>query len=84
MRIVGKISTTVQTIVNGVPVGSIPLKATVVRDLKLLFGTEVLPGKKLCEKLSQFETSNDVNVLRSIKTAPKKIKCKKTEPTKKI
>ena len=44
VRVVGKICTTVQTIAAGAIVGSMQLKATVVRDLKLLFGTEALPG----------------------------------------
>ena len=71
MRIVGKICTTVQTIAAGAIVGSMQLKATVVRDLKLLFGTEALPGDKLSQKLSKFEITNYVNELRSMKTDSK-------------
>ena len=44
LRIVGKISTTVQAVANGVPVGNMQLKATVVRNLKSHFLTEALPG----------------------------------------
>jgi len=95
MRIVGKVCTTVQTVANGAIVGTMQLKATVVRDLKLLFGTEALPGQVLCEKLRKYETSRDLTELRSMKTAPKKKKTGKlskseiklqikTEPTKKI
>ena len=44
VRVVGKICTTVQTIAAGAIVGSMQLKATVVRDLKLLFCIEALHG----------------------------------------
>ena len=81
VRIVGKISTTVQIIAEGAIVGSMQLKANVVRDLKLLFGTEALPGHVLSQKLSKFENSENLNELRSMKTKPN---AKKTEPTKKI
>ena len=80
VRIVGKISTTVQIIADGAIIGSMQLKANVVRDLKFLFGTEALPGHMLSQKLSKFETSENLNELRSMKTKPN---AKKTEPTKK-
>ena len=63
MRIIGRISTTVQTIVDGIPVGNMQLKATVVRDLKSLFGTEALPGEQLRGKLAKFEKSQDISEL---------------------
>ena len=86
MRIVGKISTTVQTVANGLPIGTIQLKTTVVRDLVSLFATEALPGSQLCEKLAKFEIGQDLSILRSMKTnskKPEKIQeHSKPEPTK--
>lgn len=81
VRLVGKVSTTIQTVSEGIVIGSMQLKATVVRDLKLLFGTEALPGLQLSEKLSKFETSRNLHELCSMKTKSKK-KNVKTEPTK--
>ena len=79
VRLVGKISTTIQTVSEGVVIGSMQLKATVVRDLKLLFGTEALPGLQLSQKLSKYETSRNLHELCSMKTKKKNVK---TEPTK--
>ena len=85
LRIVGRISTTVQTVANGVPVGNMQLKATVVRDLKSLLGTEALPGAQLREKLLKFETSQDLSELRTMKLKDRKqkihLKHSKPEPT---
>eukprot|EP00092_Neocalanus_flemingeri_P016297 GFUD01017642.1.p1 GENE.GFUD01017642.1~~GFUD01017642.1.p1 ORF type:complete len:390 (+),score=74.64 GFUD01017642.1:307-1476(+) len=52
VRILGKISTTVQCIVNGVPMGNIQLKAHVIQDLYQLFDTHSIAGEKLSGKLN--------------------------------
>jgi hypothetical protein len=52
LRILGKISTSVQCIVEGVPVGNMHLKAHVVTDVYQLFNTYAIAGVKLAEKLA--------------------------------
>ena len=51
MRILGKISTSVQCIVDGASAGNLQFKAHVVEDLKKLFDTHSIAGVKLSGKL---------------------------------
>ena len=51
MRILGKISTTVQCIADGSPAGNMHIKAMVVQDLYTSFDTHSIAGSKLSEKL---------------------------------
>ena len=44
LRILGKVSTSAQCIVNGVPLGNIQFKAHVVEDLKMVFDTHSIAG----------------------------------------
>ena len=52
LRILGKISTSVQCIVDGAPVGNMHLKAHVVTDVYQLFNTYAIAGVKLADKLT--------------------------------
>ena len=61
LRILGKVSTSVQCITNGLPLGNMHFKAHVVEDLKETFNTHSIAGDKLNKKLigpSQFLTVN--------------------------
>jgi hypothetical protein len=51
LRILGQISTTVQCIINGSPLGNIQMKCHVVEDLKKYFNTHGIAGEKLSKKL---------------------------------
>ena len=51
LRILGKISTSVQCITNGVSSGNLQFKAHVVEDLKKVFDTHSIAGIKLSDKL---------------------------------
>ena len=51
MRSLGKISTSVQCIIDGAPVGNMHMKAHVVTDVYQLFNTYAIAGSKLTEKL---------------------------------
>jgi len=51
LRICGKVSTTVQCIINGAPAGTMHFKAHVVQDLYKLFDTHSIAGTKLSQKL---------------------------------
>jgi len=51
LRILGKVSTTVQCIVDGAPAGTLHLKAHVVQDLYKLFDVHSIAGTKLSHKL---------------------------------
>jgi len=51
LRILGKVSTSVQCIVDGVPAGNMHLKAHVIQDLYKLFDTHSIAGTKLSQKL---------------------------------
>ena len=50
LRILGRISTSVQCIVDGSPLGNIHIKAYVVEDLKRVFNTHVIASEKLHKK----------------------------------
>ena len=47
LRILGQISTTVQCIIDGSPLGNIQMKCHVVEDLKKHFNTHGIAGEKL-------------------------------------
>ena len=51
MRILGKISQTVQTINNGITSGTIHLRASVVENLSEIFDSHSIAGKKMTEML---------------------------------
>ena len=51
LRILGKVSSSVQCILDGRPAGNLHFKATVVQDLFTAFDTHSIAGKKLSEKL---------------------------------
>ena len=51
LRILGKISTSVQCIVDGKPAGNLHFKASVVQDVYKLFDTHSIAGIKLSQKL---------------------------------
>ena len=51
LRILGKISTSVQCIVDGMPAGNMHYKAHVIQDLYKLFDTHSIAGNKLSQKL---------------------------------
>ena len=51
LRILGKISTTVQCIIDGVPAGNMQFKAHVVQDIYQLFDTHSIAGVKMSERL---------------------------------
>jgi hypothetical protein len=51
LRILGQISTTVQCIIDGSPLGNIQMKCHVVEDLKKHFNTHGIAGEKLRKKL---------------------------------
>jgi len=51
LRILGKVSSSVQCIQDGAQAGNLHFKATVVQDLYATFDTHSIAGKKLSEKL---------------------------------
>ena len=51
LRILGKVSSSVQCIQDGAPAGNMHFKATVVQDLYATFDTHSIAGKKLSQKL---------------------------------
>ena len=51
LRVLGKISTSVQLIVDGKPAGNMHYKASVVQDVYKLFDTHSIAGTKLTQKL---------------------------------
>ena len=53
MRILGKISQTVQTISNGIVSGTIQLRASVVENLSEIFDSHSIAGKKITEMLQK-------------------------------
>ena len=55
MRILGQISTTVQCIIDGSPLGNIQMKCHVVEDLKKHFNTHGIAGEKIRKKLFDVE-----------------------------
>ena len=53
LRILGRISQTVQTITDGVITGTVHIRANVVEDLRKTFDCHSIAGKKMTEMLSQ-------------------------------
>ena len=53
LRILGRISQTVQTITDGVISGTVHIRANVVEDLRKTFDCHSIAGKKMTEMLSQ-------------------------------
>ena len=51
LRILGKVSTSMQCIVDGMPAGNMHFKAHVIQDLYKLFDTHSIAGFKLSQKL---------------------------------
>ena len=61
LRILGKISTSVQCIVDGVSSGNLQFKAHVVEDLRKVFDTHSIAGIKLSDKLLGQEMKKPTN-----------------------
>ena len=76
LRILGKISTTLQCIVNGAPAGNLHLKAHAVQDVDKFFDTHAIAGAKLSKKLHEHpkksSTSNSTEPTYDAQEAPKK------------
>ena len=76
LRILGKISTTLQCIVNGAPAGNLHLKAHVVQDVYKVFDTHAIAGTKLSQKLLEHpqksSKSNSTEPTSDAQEAPKK------------
>jgi len=67
-KLVGSISQTVQVVYDGVPSGTMHLKAKVIRHLTSLYGVDCIAGKKLYRSLvsSDCESNTQENVENSI------------------
>ena len=52
LRILGRVNTTIQCVIDGVPAGNFQFKAHVVQDIYQLFDTHAIAGVKMSEKLS--------------------------------
>ena len=78
LRILGKVSSSVQCILDGRPAGNLYFKATVVQDLFSTFDTHSIAGKKLSEKLTgpPYVLSSEDNS-ETEPTTPKRKKKKK-------
>ena len=78
LRILGKVSSSVQCILDGRPAGNLHFKATVVQDLYSTFDTHSIAGKKLSEKLigPPFVSSEENSETEP--TTPKRKKKKKS------
>jgi len=69
-KLVGSISQTVQVVYDGVPSGTMHLKAKVIRHLTTLYGVDCIAGKKLyrslassdCESNMQESAENSINL----------------------
>ena len=87
LRILGKISTSVQCISDGNPLGNINFKAHVVEDLKKVFHTHAVASEKLHKKFdTSFQLSTDNSSTEptddekeAVDKKPKKKKKKKHE-----
>ena len=84
LRILGRLSTTVQCISNGAPAGNMHFKAIVVQDLYQSFDTHSIAGKKLSEKLigQPFEILSDDSTEPTKNKASPKMKVKKKKKAK--
>ena len=80
LRILGRISTSVQCIIDGVPAGNVHLKAHVVTDIYQLFNTYAIAGVKMSERLNG-EPSQHVPETSTEPTKPKKKRKKRTKAT---
>jgi len=76
LRILGKISTSVQCIVDGAPVGNMHLKAHVVTDVYQLFNTYAIAGVKLADKLTGKPNEEEESFTEPTKPVKKKRKKK--------
>lgn len=85
LRILGKISTSVQCIIDGAPVGNMHMKAHVVTDVYQLFNTYAIAGSKLTDKLIGKPKDDEADDTSDEPTEPtnpaKKKKRKKTKTT---
>ena len=82
-RILGKISQTVQTIKNGVIVGTVHLRASVVEGLRSVFDSHSIAGQKFTEILSR-KVSHTTSQPENSPTSPKPARSVKTKtPAKK-
>ena len=91
LRVLGHISTTVQCIIDGSPLGNIQMKCHVVEDLKKYFNTHGIAGEKLRKKLLNVGTehtemfpakaSAEPTEDESADETPKKKKRKKSKKT---
>ena len=85
-RILGKVRTTVQCIVNGAPAGNLYFKAHVIQDLYKLFETHSIAGGPLLDKLvgpplQLFETKEDFEAFSTEPTSKEKKKKRKSKST---
>jgi len=84
LRILGRLSTTVQCISNGAPAGNLHFKAIVVQDLYQTFDTHGIAGNKLSEKLigKPFEILSDDSTEPTETKATRKMKVQKKKKAK--
>ena len=64
-RVVGSISQTVQVVYDGVPSGTMHLKAKVIRHLTTLYGVDCIAGKKLYRSLASSDCKSESSVVNS-------------------
>ena len=92
LRILGKVSTSVQCIIDGSPLGNVHFKAHVVEDLRKVFNTHAIACEKLHKKFNpSFQLSTDISTepidddedAKQEEGKPKKKRRKKSKPAEK-
>ena len=78
LRILGRISTSVQCVIDGVPAGNVHLKAHVVTDIYQLFNTYAIAGVKMSQRLYGGGPSQHVPEKPTEPTKPKKKRKRRT------
>ena len=84
LRILGRISQTVQTITDGVISGTVHIRANVVEDLRKTFDCHSIAGKKMTEMLSNPSSSATSTAEQSLaqpKSPTKSPRCSQSSPT---
>ena len=81
LRILGKVSSSVQCILDGRPAGNLHFKATVVQDFFSTFDTHSIAGQKLSDKLigPPYVLSSAEDNSETEPTTPKRKKKKKSK-----
>jgi hypothetical protein len=93
LRILGKVSTSVQCIIDGSPLGNVHFKAHVVEDLRKVLNTHAIACEKLHKKFNpSFQLSTDISteptdddedaIAKQEEGKPKKKRRKKTASSK--